>query len=272
MRLGVTGIDHVRIEVGDLEAARMAWTRLGFALAPRGTYLGGGTQEDAILCGRGGVRLMPWQREGDRPGSVMFAVPDIVAAEAAVRATGMPFATNREVARQFELPEESVLERFRILNLPEDSAWEAHNELWYRVPPVMPPRPEWLEHPNGVRTLVGVTVVVPDTAPLQERYEKLFGPANVHTTDKVISVRAGRQRMLVASRDDFAAMHPEVEPDETGRESFVALLTLDVGNLDKTTDYLANFQIEHEAPGTGRLVVPPSEANGVILEFVAERR
>jgi hypothetical protein len=107
---------------------------------------------------------------------------------------------------------------------------------------------------------------------LQESYERLFGPANVHTTDKVISVRNGRQRLLLATRDDFAAMHPEVEPSETAGDSFIALLTLGVADLDKTADYLANFQIEHEAPGTGRLVVPPSEANGVILEFVAERR
>ena len=74
------------------------------------------------------------------------------------------------------------------------------------------------------------------------------------------------------TRDDFAAMHPEVEPSETAGDSFIALLTLGVADLDRTADYLADFQIEHESPGTGRLVVPPTEASGVILEFVVERR
>jgi hypothetical protein len=165
-----------------------------------------------------------------------------------------------------------VVERFTVLNLPPAAAPGLPGALCRTVPPALPPRPEWLDHPNGVRSLIGATLVVPDTAPLQESYERLFGPANVHTTDKVISVRSGRQRLLIATRDDFAAMHPEVEPAETAGDSFIALLTLGIADLDKTADYLANWQIEHEAPGTRRLVVPPSEASGVILEFVPERR
>ncbi|MDB5405485.1 MAG: hypothetical protein JWL84_397 [Rhodospirillales bacterium] len=269
MRLGVTGIHHIRLTVGDLEQSRQGWTRLGFALSPRGAYPGGGTPEDAILLRQGALRFL---RENPRGGEVMWAVADILAAEAAFRELGLPFATHREVARQSELPEQTVVERFDVLSLPPAATPGLHGELWCGVPPALPVRPEWLAHPNGVSSLIGATVIVPDTAPLQESYERLFGPANVHTTDKVISVRSGRQRLLIASRDDFAAMHPEVEPDDSAGDNFIALVTLGVADLNQTTDHLVNWHIEHEAPGTGRLVVPPTEASGVILEFVRERR
>jgi hypothetical protein len=275
MRLGVTGIDHVRLAVTDREASQIAWTRLGFKVAPRGMHLGRATSDDAIVCAQGAVRLvgsissLPAHETGS---AVVWAVADMDAAEAAVRELGLPLATPYEVARQSELPERSVLERFTVLKLPAAAAPGLNGALCRAIPPLLPPRPEWLDHPNGVRRLIGATVIVPDTTPLQERYERLFGPANVHTTDKVISLRSGRQRLLFASRDDFAAMHPEVEPAESMGESFIALLTLSVGDLSRTADYLTNWQIDHEAPGTGRLVVPPNEAGGVVLEFVAERR
>jgi catechol 2,3-dioxygenase-like lactoylglutathione lyase family enzyme len=273
MRLGVTGIHHLRLAVGDLERSQLAWTRLGFALAPRGTYLGGDASDDAILCAQGAVRLFgPRAATAGEESAVVWAVADMSAAEAAVRELGLPFATPREVVRQSELPEASVVERFTVLDLPPAATPGMTGALWQSLPPTLPPQPEWLDHPNGVRRLVGATVIVPDTTSLQESYERLFGPANVHTTDKVISVRSGRQRLLIATRDDFAAMHPEVEPDDSAGDSFIALVTLGVDDLNKAADYLVNWQIEHEAPGTGRLVVPPSEASGVILEFIAERR
>jgi hypothetical protein len=275
MRLGITGIDHVRLAVGDLETSRMVWTRLGFALAPRGMHLGRATIDDAIVSAQGALRLFGSPAAAtvrDAHSAIVWAVADMVLAETGLRTLGLPFATPYEVARQSELPEASVVERFTILNLPAAATLGLAGALCCAVPPTLPPRPEWLDHPNGMHRLVGATVIVPDTAPLQESYERLFGPANVHTTDKVISVRSGRQRLLVASRDDFAAMHPEVEPAVDASDAFIALLTLSVGNLGETADYLANWQIEHEAPGTGRLVVPPREASGVILEFVAEHR
>src|SRR5476649_2372710 len=49
-------------------------------------------------------------------------------------------------------------------------------------------RPEWLVHPNGATGLRGVTIVVGDTAPLHEAYERLFGPAKIHGTDDILTL------------------------------------------------------------------------------------
>src|SRR6202049_2099501 len=58
MRNGIAGIDHVSIGRRDLERARMGWTRLGFALTPRGRHLGQGTANYCIMFGRDYLELL----------------------------------------------------------------------------------------------------------------------------------------------------------------------------------------------------------------------
>src|SRR5471032_2469116 len=137
MRLGVTGIDHVRLAVGDLEASRLAWTRLGFMLSPRGAHLGRATSDDAILCAQGAVRLFgsPSATARGARSTVVWAVSDMTAAEAALRELGLPLAAPYEVVRQSELPEASVVERFTVLNLPPAATPGLTGALCRTVPP-----------------------------------------------------------------------------------------------------------------------------------------
>jgi hypothetical protein len=133
-------------------------------------------------------------------------------------------------------------------------------------------RPEWLEHANGATGLLGITVVVAATAPLQEVYEFLFGPASIHTTDDILTLRVGRHRIIFATAEDFTAMHPEIDiEDRAAAAPFIALLTLTVRDIEATVDYLTNWQIPHEMLPDRRVVVPPEEANGAALEFVSPR-
>jgi len=129
-------------------------------------------------------------------------------------------------------------------------------------------RPEWLVHPNGALGLAGVTIIVPDPRPLLPAYEQLFGPSAVHTTDDVLTVRAGRHRLIFAAPDDFAAMHPEIEtvPDEMPS---IALATIRVRDIEAAADHLAQWQVEFESAGRHGVIVPARAANGLALEFVA---
>ena len=129
-------------------------------------------------------------------------------------------------------------------------------------------RPEWLKHANGATGLLGVTVIVDDTAPLQEPYERIFGAANLHATDDILTVRVGRHRLIFAEAEDFALMYPEIDIDEAMPAPFIALLTLSVSDPEATVDYLTNWQITHEALPDRRVLVPAEEANGAVLEFV----
>jgi hypothetical protein len=112
-----------------------------------------------------------------------------------------------------------------------------------------------------------------------EAYERLFGPANVHTTDDIVTVRVGPHRILfatassslrrIATAEDFLAMYPEIDIDEQATAPFIAVLTLRVIDPEATVDYLTNWQIPYEALPDRRVLVPAEEANGAALEFIA---
>jgi hypothetical protein len=171
-----------------------------------------------------------------------------------------------------ELPERTAVPRFDIVALEPDETPGLSSFLCAHLTPELMRRGEWLAHPNGATGLAGVTVVVPDTAPLLGPYERLFGPGHVHTTDEILTVRVGSHRIIFANPDDFAAMHPEIDVDPTARSPQIVLLTVTVGDQEATADYLASWQVAYETAADGSLLVPAGEANGTVLEFVAERR
>jgi catechol 2,3-dioxygenase-like lactoylglutathione lyase family enzyme len=284
-RNGITGIDHILLAVRDLDAARMGWTRLGFTLSPRGKHLGRGTGNYCVMFPQdyielfgivGTERVNPEYTQflaaGEGPMKLAWATDDAEAAFAALSALGLHPDPPRELGRQLELPEGTVVPRFSIVALPQEATPALSSFLCAQLTPELMRRPEWLEHANGATGLLGITVVVADTAPLQEAYEFLFGPASIHTTDDILTLHVGRHRIIFATAEDFAAMHPEIDiEDRAAAAPFIALLTLTVRNIETTIDYLTNWQIPHEILPDRRVVVPPEEANGAALEFVSPR-
>jgi hypothetical protein len=283
-RNGITGIDHILLAVRDLDAARMGWTRLGFTLSPRGKHLGRGTGNYCVMFARDYVELLgivgsePVNpeytaflavREG--PMKLAWATGDSAAAAAAMSALGLHPDSPRDLGRQVELPDRTVVPRFKIVALPEDETPALSSFLCEQLTPELIRRPEWLVHANGATGLLGVTIIVGDTAPLREAYERLLGPANIHTTDDILTLRIGRHRIVFATADDFALMHPEIDIDGRAAGPFIALLTLTVSDPEATIDYLTTWQVAHEALSDRRVLVPVEEANGAALEFVAAR-
>jgi hypothetical protein len=283
-RSGITGIDHILLAVRDLDAARMGWTRLGFTLSPRGKHLGRGTGNYCIMFPHDYVELFGVvgtervnaeytqflaAREG--PMKLAWATDDSAAAVAALSRLGLHPDAPRDLGRQLELPERTVVPRFKIVALPPDETPALSSFLCEQLTPDLMRRPEWLVHANGATGLLGVTVVVDDTAPLVDAYERLFGPGNVHTTDDIVTVRVGPHRILFAAAEDFAAMYPEIDIDERATAPFIAVLTLKTIDPEATIDYLTSWQIPYDALPDRRVLVAAEEANGAALEFMAAR-
>src|SRR5437763_777268 len=134
MRNGIAGIDHVIIGVRDLERARMGWTRLGFALTPRGRHLGQETANYCIMFARDYLELLGFVARDDyahrletflrhREGAMSVAFRPAGSAEdaaAALSALGLHPSQPRALGRQLELPEGTVVPRFSLLTLPPE--------------------------------------------------------------------------------------------------------------------------------------------------------
>jgi hypothetical protein len=284
-RTGITGIDHILLAVKDLEAARMGWTRLGFALSPRGKHLGRGSGNYCIMFEHDYVELfgiigpeaaspeyVAFLAEREGPMKLAWATPDSAEAASALTTLGLHPAAPRDLSRQLELPEGTAVPRFSIVALPPNVTPGLESFLCAHLTPELMRRREWLDHPNGATGLAGITVVVPDTAPLVAPYEHLFGAGCVATTDDVVTLRVGQHRIIFATPDDFAAMYPEIDVDPAAILPGVAALTVSVTDPEATADYLANWHVSFETAGRNAVLVPPDEANSALLEFVAGRR
>lgn len=280
MRNGIAGIDHVIIGVRDLERARMGWTRLGFALTPRGRHLGQGTANYCIMFARDYLELLGFverddyahrleaflkRREG--PMSVAFAPEGAVGT--ALAALGLHPSEPRALGRQLELPEGTVVPRFSLITLPPEETPALDCFLCGQLTPELVRRPQWLAHPNGAIGLRSVHVLVEETASLLPAYDRLFGLHEVTTTDAVACVRAGPQRILFINPDDFATMHPGIDLDPDFPLPGIAALELAVAGRDETADYLTQWQIAFDEMPDGSLAIPAREANGTVL-FLAE--
>jgi Glyoxalase-like domain len=281
MRNGIAGIDHVIVGVRDLELARMAWTRLGFTLSPRGRHIGQGTANycvmflsdyvellgivdprdfvqrlDAFLARREGVMAAAFAPAGE-PEEVRTALLRLQLHPSEPRALG----------RQLELAEGTLVPRFSLISLPQDETPGLDSFICAHLTPELMRRPEWLDHPNGVHRLKGIHVLVENTAVLLEPYDRLFGIQQVTTTDAVACIHIGRQGIVFSTPDDFLTMHPALDVDPEFPLPGIISLEFGVERRDHTADYLTQSQITfHEMPDSS-LVVPAREANGAILFF-----
>src|SRR5437763_8451954 len=252
MRNGIAGIDHVIIGVRDLERARMGWTRLGFTLTPRGRHLGQGTANYCIMFARNYLELLGFVTRDDyahrleaflarREGAMSVAFAPAGSAEnaaAALAALGLHPSEPRALGRQLELPEGTIVPRFSLLTLPPEETPALDCFLCAQLTPELVRRPEWLAHPNGVIGLRAIYVVRAETATLLPAYDRLFGIHEVTTTDAVADVRAGRQRILFATPDDFETMHPGVDLAPDFPLPGIAALELAVTSRERTADWL----------------------------------
>jgi hypothetical protein len=231
------GIARIAVPVLDLDEARMALTRLGFSPGPRVREPATGISSETVLLKRGVLAFTSGQLD------VELDVPGLEGGES--------------VLRQIELPEGSIAfrERRRVVVPPV--------VLWHEEGPTVPLREEWLAHPNGAVALAGVLVIVEATTPMREALERALGAGAVTTTDDVLTLRVGTQTVVLADADDAASMYPEAE-------DFAAVVRVMVADLPRTADVLADWRIDFDE-AAGRLLVPPDEASGVLLEMIGPR-
>jgi hypothetical protein len=281
MRSCIAGIDYLIVGVRDLERARMAWTRLGFNVSPRGRHVGQGTANYCIMFPSDYVELLAIVDPSDfvqrldtflalREGPMATAFATTAPPEevrSALLARQLHPSEPRTLGCQLELPEGTVVPRFSLISLPADETPGLDSFICGHLTPDSMRRPEWLVHPNGARGLKGLHVLVESTAALLEPYDRLFGIQQVTTTDAVVCVQVGRHRILFSTPDDFSTMHPALDLDPDFPLPGIISLDLGVERCEHTADYLTQWQVAFDEMPDGSLAVPASEANGAILFF-----
>jgi catechol 2,3-dioxygenase-like lactoylglutathione lyase family enzyme len=278
---GITGIDHTLVGVRDLEAARTAWSRLGFTVTPRGRHIGWGTGNYCVMLEEGYIELLgivdPSQFSNNldklletREGllGLAFATPDANACRDALAAAGLKPDGPKQLKRNLELPTGTVTPEFRLVFLPPESTPEVSAFVTHHLSPELIRRPDWLQHANGAQRLLSVTIACADPVEAAMGYLPIFGPDRIKVTDQMTSVSCGAGALRFMKVDALPKLYPGVMPDSLPDLPFLIGMKLLVTDKVRCVSRLKGAGVAIREIQRGCLI-PPAEANGVILEFVA---
>jgi catechol 2,3-dioxygenase-like lactoylglutathione lyase family enzyme len=275
----ITGISHCVIWVRDLEAAAASYRRLGFSLSQyylhpkavgtanynmmfEGDYL-------ELLVSiekneRNAARLARLDAEGDGLKDLALATKDADAAFKTVQAAGLSPLPVFDHHR----PEGDEEARFRLIYLPADKLLPGLGvHVNQRVTPELMWRGQNLNHANGARAIAGLVAVSADPAAMASPYAKLYGVDAAPLTDGGLSIAAGKACLRFVTPTQANALFPLITFQP--KPPFVAALELLVTDSVKTAAFVADAGVPHLIAPDGAIEVPPGEACGVLLRFVA---
>ena len=279
----VVGLDHVVVVVRDLAAAAAGWKRLGFTVSPRGLHSAHmGTANHTLMLGEDYLELMGVvaaternaptralleKREGIERAA--FTTTDAAKGVAALRARGLSQSIGpTDFSRPVDLADGTKTEaRFSTFQWPLDERpgglrifacqHFTRAAVWL---------PELTTHANGAQAIRHVEMLSADPAGAAAHMGRLIDMPVSTDADGAARVEtgAGRGAFVFVDQARLKARHPGVALEGLPDEGAV-VLSLRVKGAAKTAAALGGAGIKS---GPDAVKVPPSKANGVLIEFV----
>jgi len=281
MTRAVKGLDHVVVMVDGIDAAEAAYRRLGFQVQPRGFHKKLGTANHLMILDKDYFEILGivedtefnaerrvWLKNGGGLANVALATDGADLAFDAFRQAGLKPDAPLFFDRAVEVAGRTEHAKFRTVRIPKTHMPVVGFFVCEHLTPEFVYRSEWAKHPNNARGISGVTVIAEQPAKWIGELEKYFGPGSVRREGEGLVANTGTQPVRYLTRKDYAARYPGVEPVRPGDHP--ALLSVRVQSLAACEALLAGNGVRIVKPDNSRLIVPPSEAAHLTLEF-AER-
>jgi hypothetical protein len=279
MKRPVKGLDHVVVMVEGIDAAQRAYERLGFQVQPRGFHKKLGTANHLMIFDTdyfeilGIVEPTPfnaerrdWLKDGGGLANVALATDGADIAFGAFKAAGLnpdsPLAFDRAV----EVAGRTEHAQFRTVRIPKINMPVVGFFVCEHRTPQFVYRGEWAKHPNGARGIRGVTVIAEQPARWIGELEKYFGRGSARREGDGLVVDTGTQPIRYLTRKDYSVRYPGITPVRPGDHP--ALLSVRVESLQACEALLRKNGVRVLKPDAGRVLVPPSEAAHLSLEFL----
>jgi hypothetical protein len=278
MKRAVKGLDHVVVMVDGIDAAEAAYKKLGFQVQPRGFHSKLGTANQLMIFDTDYFEILgivepttfnaerrEWLKGGGGLANVALATDGADISYEAFKAAGLnpdaPLAFDRAV----EVAGKTEHAKFRTVRIPKTNMPVVGFFVCEHLTPQFVYRPEWAKHPNGARGIAGVTVIAEEPAKWTAELEKYFGKGTVKAEGDGIVADTGTQPVRYLTREDYKARYPGIVPVRPGDHP--ALLSVRVENLAACEAVLKKNGVKLIKPDPSRLLVPPSEAADLTLEF-----
>lgn len=278
----VTGIDHVLIGVRDLAIAAKNWEKLGFHLTPPGRHIGWGTGNYCIMFAKDYIELLGIlddqlftnnldkfisTREGLM--SLAFAAKDEMRCAEDLQKAGLHPDEPKILKRELNVSTGTVLPEFGLVMLPGDETPSLSAFVCIHKTPHLLRQPEWLRHANRATGIISITVVVEDPVESAFGWLPVFGPNRISITNLMTVIDTGHGLICFTKKTGLGQLYPMLAPLPEYSEPWIAALKISVADKARCRDHLHFANILTFQTGKG-CIVPPEEANGVIIEFVEE--
>lgn len=276
-----TRIDHVVIHVEDaLDDAQEKYTRLGFALTPRGHH-SKGTSNHLAVFGDDYLELLGvepqrsslrWGHPGGLAGLV-FKTSDAdhtwrhLAERGVPLEEGGPQSFHRPVVVDGQHLGDA---RFRTLRIAANRIPNGRVFFCEHGTPELVWRAPWQTHPNGATGLAEYVYLALDPSAAQSILTQAFGSNTVTRHPHGVRFQAGKTAIWYLSREGVAQHYGvDVGLVPQGIERAVGL-TVRVASTRATRTLLEANGLADVISAGDKLVVPPAHTHGVILGFVEE--
>ena len=279
MKRAVKGLDHVVVMVDGIDAAEAQYVRLGFQVQPRGFHTRLGTANHLMIFDTDYFEILgivedtpfnaerrQWLKGGGGLANVALATDGADLAFDAFKKAGLDPDAPLFFDRAVEVAGKPERAQFRTVRIPKTNMPVVGFFVCEHVTPQFVYRPEWAKHPNGARGIAGVTVIAEQPARWAAELEKYFGAGSVKPEGGGVVVATGTQPVRYLTREDYAARYPGITPVRPGDHP--ALLGIRVDSLAACEALLAKNGVKTVKPDAARLLVPPSEAAHLTIEFV----
>ncbi|UGV27589.1 VOC family protein [Rhodopseudomonas boonkerdii] len=278
----IIGIDHAVVAVKDLDSAATIWRKLGFTLSPRGTHsakMGSGNY--TIMLDPDYVELLgviaetehnaPLRafiaKRGEGVERIAFTAVDSAAGAEEITARGYKALGPTDFERPVTLPDGSVsAAKFRVFQWPIEEApgglrifacqHKTRETVWI---------PELMVHANSAKRLKQVLIVTTEPAKDAAHLAKMIDGATRNESDGAITVPSGGDRadFVFVTKDVLAKRFPDTSLAGAPERGGVALV-FTAGDLVAAEKAVGSAGAKTEVG----VVVPPANANGVLLAFV----
>jgi hypothetical protein len=276
----VKGLDHVVVMVDGIDAAQAAYEKLGFQVQPRGFHRKLGTANHLMIFDTDYFEILgivedtefnaerrEWLKDGGGLANVALATDGADISFDAFRRAGLNPDAPLFFDRAVEVAGKTEHAKFRTVRIPKTNMPVVGFFVCEHITPQFVYRPEWARHANGARGIAGVTVIAEQPAKWIPELEKYFGAGSARRDGNGVVADTGRQPIRYLTRQDYAARYPGIVPVRPGDHP--ALLSVRVDSLAACEALLKKNGVKMVKPDAGRLLVPPSEAAHLTLEFVA---
>lgn len=283
-------LDHVGWFVPDMDAASVAFNRLGFPLTPftvhmneqpDGSRVPSGTANRCAMIRRGYLEVLTRVPEVESAITaqmdmglarytglhlIAFTVGDTQAATENLRDAG--FAPEPPIALRRPMPLDAGGEgtaAFSVIRLPSDAMAEGRVQVLSQDTPDVVWQPSVTADENGLDMLSGLLICADDPAEAAVRYERFTGKPK-KALGRGFQIDLDRGRLTICDPDDCHRLLPSIDIPSM---PFIAAVSIRSADIDATRSFLAAIDVPLVGDREGCVIVSPDAGMGACFALHA---